>query len=302
MKNIILTGFRDLEYLLKGFRESELIFIGGRPFTGKSTLALSIAENVVEHQKIPILFFSLEMSKEGLLDSTKEMGWKNQNDFIIDDEPGISIDDLIIRSRAYKKENKIGLIIIDYLQLLSDEGSETMQIKMLNITQKLKKLALELSIPIILFSQHLRVVENREDHRPILQDLRYIGAIEQDLDIVIFLYRDEFYNKDTKHRGITEIIVAKNHRGKIGTIELAFNAELRRFESVKEKVIKIESRGIEFEKDILKSFLTQGYDLMEEKLIDTSECRMRIYIFRKEEKGILKTSTVKIKLAENASQ
>ncbi len=268
MKNIILTGFRDFDYLLKGLRESELIFVGGRPCTGKSTFALNIAQNVVEHQKIPTLFFCLEES--------------------------ISIDDLIIKSRAHKKLDKIGLIIIDYLQLLWDEGFETAQSRTSSITQKLKKLALELSIPIIVFSQLPKVFRNRGDYRPILQDLRCIGAIEQDLDIVIFLYRDEFYNKTTECKGITEMIVAKNYRGDVGAIELAFNQKLRRFVNVPEKVIKIESRGIEFEKDILKSYLEKGYDLIEEKLIDTSKYRMRIYIFRKEENGILKITTVEL--------
>lgn len=294
MENILLTGFRDLDYLLKGSRESELIFIGGRPCTGKSTLALNIAQNVTEHQNIPTLFFSLEASKEQLLARAKEMGWENQNGFIVDDEPEISIDDLIIKSRAHKKADKIGLIIIDYLQLLRYEGFETAQLRTSSITQKLKRLAMELSIPIIVFSQHPKVLRNRDDHRPILQDLRYIGAIEQDLDRVIFLYRDEFYNETTEHKGITEIIVAKNYRGSVGIIELAFNPEMCKFTSLNEEVIKFETTGIQSEKNILNSFLTQGYDLMEERLINTSECRTRNYVFRKEENGIMKTTSAVI--------
>ena len=211
MKEIVLTGFDDLDYQMNGFRESELILIAARPSMGKRSFALNVAHNVTTNQNIPTLFFSLEMSKEQLLNRINNMSWQNKEKLIIDDEPGISVDELISKSRRYKEEKDIGLIVIDYLQVLWDKGNVSRQLEMTIITQKLNKFACEMSIPIIIISQLPRMIDRRENRKPTLQDLRYFGAIEQEFDTIIYLYRDEIYNNDTDRKGIAEIIVPKCH-------------------------------------------------------------------------------------------
>ena len=141
MENIVLTGFRDLDYQMKGLRGSELIFIGARPGMGKSSFVLNIARNVTDRQNIPAVYFSLEMSKEFVLKQIEKMEWGDKSEFIIDDTPALSIDELIIRSQRYRDEFGIGLIIVDYLELLRDEGAKSRQQEVSGITQKLKELA-----------------------------------------------------------------------------------------------------------------------------------------------------------------
>ena len=229
MENNILTGFCDLDELTKGIGDSELIFIGARPGIGKTSFSLNIAKYVVEKQKIPTVFFSLEMSEEQVRKCIANMEWHLKSDLIIDDTPAITVEEIASKCKKLKEERKLGLIIIDYLQLLEDEETnrncDSKRKKMSSVMYKLKKLACELSTPVIVTSHMPRPIERRENKRPILQDLRLVGDVEQNADIIIFLYRDECYNKDTEQKGIAEVIVAKRRVGKSGTIELAFLSE-----------------------------------------------------------------------------
>lgn len=233
MENIILTSFCDLDELTKGIRDSEIIFLGARPGIGKTSFSLNIAQNVVEKQKIPTAFFSLEMSEEQVRKRIANMEWNPKSDLIIDDTPAITVEELESKCRELKEERQIGLIIIDYLQLLDDEEAnrncDSSQKKISSIMQKLKKVACELSIPIIVTSQMPKTIDRRENKRPILQDLELVGAVEQNADTIIFLYRDEYYNKDTECKGIAEVIVAKCTGGKMGIVELAFLSEMGLF-------------------------------------------------------------------------
>lgn len=324
MKNIIMTGFQELDYLLKGFRDSELIFVGARPSMGKTTFMLNIARNTILAQNIPTLFFSLEMSREQLLDCIKRMGGAPTSNLIIDDTPALSVDALAAKTRKYIEENNIGLIIIDYLQLLcddeyrelSDKNIYSRKIETSYIIQKLKKLACELSVPIVTTSQHPRMAERREDHRPKLSDLRKIGDIEQYIDTAIFLYRDDYYNKDTEFKGITEIIVAKQDRRNVGTVELAFVNHLGLFLDIERKYLNIEVTGSnkgandgrqgkkyfyyeDFEKDILKMFLMHKYDLVDIGFCEGKGHRIRTYVFSKKIKEIWRKYPVFIIKREN---
>lgn len=315
MDNIVLTGFTDIDYQMKGFRDSELILIAARPSMGKTSFALNIARNVTTNQNITTLFYSLELSKKQILYRTRNIAWEDKTKFIIDDEPGISVDELIIKSRRYKSEQDIGLIIIDYLQLLRDEGLESRQLEMSIITQKLKKLACEISIPIIVISQYPHTIDHREDKKPILQDLRYIGAIEQDFDTIMFLYRDEIYNNDTDEKGITEVIVPKCYCRNIATVWLYFFSDRCNFANLSDgvKSLKIEiSRpdteykdlgkrirylgDKEFEKNVLKTFLEKGYDLMNEESYGKGKCTTRIYTFGRVVASVWSTCYAEIKV------
>ena len=315
MEEIVLTGFEDLDYQMKGFRDSELILIAARPSMGKTSFALNIARNVTTNQNITTLFYSLELSKEQILYRTRNMAWKDKTKFIIDDEPGISVDELIIKSRRYKEEKNIGLIIIDYMQLLRDEGLESRQLEMSIITQKLKKLACEISIPIIVISQYPHTIDHRKDKKPILQDLRYIGAIEQDFDTIMFLYRDEIYNNDTDKKGIAEIIVPKCYCRNVADVWLIFISSMCIFANIEHRIKSFEieisrpdleymdsERRIpylgyrEFEKNILKSYLEHGYDLVDEESYSVKKCTTRVYTFGKVEAGVWQTSRVEIKV------
>ena len=250
------TGFRDLDNMLTGMHAGELLLVAARPAMGKTAFALNIAQNAAMKSRIPCAIFSLEMSKEQLatrliamdsmvdsqairtgqladddwselMDSTYKVG---SSPMFIDDTPGITISELRSKCRKYKMENNLGLIIIDYLQLMSGNGrTESRQQEISDISRSLKALARELDVPVVTLSQLSRAVEQRPDHRPMLSDLRESGAIEQDADVVMFLYRDDYYNKDTELKGIAEIIIAKQRNGPIGTVKMAWIPEQTRF-------------------------------------------------------------------------
>ena len=252
------TGFKDLDTYLSGLQPSDFILVAARPSMGKTAFVLNVAENGAIKQQITTVVFSLEMSNvqlvnrmlslESTVDADKiRKGHLDSNDWgkliegadsiaksklIIDDTPGISIAELRSKCRKYKMENNLGLIIIDYLQLMSGSGSgrsEGRQQEVSDISRALKALARELNVPVVTLSQLSRAVEQRPDHRPMLSDLRESGAIEQDADVVMFLYRDDYYNKDTEQKGIAEIIIAKQRNGPIGTVKMAWLPEQTRF-------------------------------------------------------------------------
>ena len=250
------TGFKDLDSYLSGLQPSDFVLVAARPSMGKTAFVLNVAENVAIKQGITTAVFSLEMSNvqlvnrmlslESSVDADKlRKGRLDSNDWgkliegadgiaksklIIDDTPGITISELRSKCRKYKMENNLGLVIIDYLQLMSGNGkTDSRQQEISDISRSLKALAREISVPVIALSQLSRAVEQRPDHRPMLSDLRESGAIEQDADIVMFLYRDEYYNKDSPSKGITEVIIAKQRNGPIGTVELVWMGDLCRF-------------------------------------------------------------------------
>ncbi|MBQ9123171.1 MAG: replicative DNA helicase [Lachnospiraceae bacterium] len=252
----IPTGFIDLDYRTAGMQPSDLVLIAARPSMGKTAFVLNIASNVAFKENKCVAIFSLEMSKEqlvnrmlalesrvdsqhirtGLLsdqewaqlvESADEIG---KSSLIIDDTPGISIAELRSKCRKYKMEHDLSMIIIDYLQLMSGSGkSDSRQQEISDISRSLKALARELSVPVLALSQLSRAVEQRPDHRPMLSDLRESGAIEQDADVVMFIYRDDYYNHDTDRKDIAEIIIAKQRNGPIGTVELAWLPSLTKF-------------------------------------------------------------------------
>lgn len=254
----IATGFLDLDYKTAGLQPSDLILVAARPSMGKTAFVLNIAQYVAFHSELCTAIFSLEMSKEQLVnrlfslesrvDAQKlrsgdlsDADWEKliegagtigQSKLIIDDTPGISISELRSKCRKYKLEHDLKLIIIDYLQLMSGSGSrasDSRQQEISEISRSLKGLARELNVPVIALSQLSRAVEQRPDHRPMLSDLRESGAIEQDADVVMFIYRDDYYNKDTEDKGLAEIIIAKQRNGPIGTINLVWLPEYTKF-------------------------------------------------------------------------
>ena len=252
----IPTGFYDLDYKMAGLQNSDLILIAARPSMGKTAFALNIAEYVTVKQNVTTVIFSLEMSKEQLakrilamnsrvdsqklrtgdlsdeewmdiVDSAKTIGETN---LIIDDTPGISVGELRSKCRKLKIEKNLGLVMIDYIQLMTGgKRAESRQQEISEISRSLKALAREIDAPIIALSQLSRKVESRDDKRPMLSDLRESGAIEQDADVVMFIYRDEYYNKDTENPGVTEIIIGKQRNGPIGTVRLGWKSELTKF-------------------------------------------------------------------------
>ena len=252
----IATGFTDLDYRTAGMQPSDLILIAARPSMGKTAFALNIAQNVAFKQNKCVAIFSLEMSKEQLVNRmfslesnvdaqklrTGQMAddeWERliesasligRSNLIIDDTPGISVSELRSKCRKYKMEHDLSMIIIDYLQLMTGNGrSDSRQQEISEISRSLKAVARELSVPVIALSQLSRAVEQRPDHRPMLSDLRESGAIEQDADVVMFIYRDDYYNKDTDKKGVSEIIIAKQRNGPIGTVELLWLAQYTKF-------------------------------------------------------------------------
>ncbi|MCQ2519673.1 MAG: replicative DNA helicase [Lachnospiraceae bacterium] len=254
----IPTGFLDLDYRTAGLQPSDLILVAARPSMGKTAFALNIAQNVAMKAKKCMAIFSLEMSKEQLVNrmfslqsgvdaqklrigNLSDAEWEQlvigageigESKLIIDDTPGISISELRSKCRKYKLEFGLSLVMIDYLQLMTgSSGSKDIsrQQEISDISRSLKSLARELNVPVIALSQLSRAVEQRPDHRPMLSDLRESGAIEQDADVVMFIYRDDYYNKDTDKKGISEIIIAKQRNGPIGTVELAWLPELTKF-------------------------------------------------------------------------
>ena len=253
----IATGFIDLDYRTAGMQPSDLVLIAARPSMGKTAFVLNIAQHVAFKMNQTVAIFSLEMSKEQLVNrlfsleskvdaqklrtgNLSDNDWEKlietagiigKSNLIIDDTPGISISELRSKCRKYKLEHGLKMIIIDYLQLMSGSGrgNDSRQQEISDISRSLKALARELAVPVLALSQLSRAVEQRPDHRPMLSDLRESGAIEQDADVVMFISRDDYYNKDTEKKGIAEIIVAKQRNGPIGTIELVWLPEYTKF-------------------------------------------------------------------------
>lgn len=257
----IRSGFIDLDNKLSGLNNSDLILVAARPAMGKSAFAINIATNVAIKSNIPVVIFNLEMSKEqvanrilcseALVDSNKvrtgqmeDSDWEklastlgplSAAEIYIDDTPGISIMEIRAKARKLKLEKNIGLIVIDYLQLIQGTGKKgaNREQEISEISRSLKILAKELDVPVIALSQLSRAAEQRQDHRPMLSDLRESGAIEQDADIVMFIYRDDYYNQESDKKGIAEIILAKHRGGSIGTIELVWLANFTKFANYK---------------------------------------------------------------------
>ena len=254
----IPTGFIDLDYKLSGLQRSDLVLIAARPSMGKTAFVLNIAQHVAFRQNLAVAIFSLEMSKEQLVNrlfsleshvdaqilrtgNLSDTDWEKliegagtigRSRMIIDDTSGISISEMRSKCRKYKLEIGLDLIIIDYLQLMSGSGgrkNESRQQEISEISRSLKGLARELNVPVIALSQLSRAVEQRTDKRPMLSDLRESGAIEQDADVCMFIYRDDYYNPDTEDKNIAEIIIAKQRNGPIGAVRLAWMPQYTRF-------------------------------------------------------------------------
>ena len=254
----IPTGFIDLDYKLSGLQRSDLVLIAARPSMGKTAFVLNIAQHVAFRQNKAVAIFSLEMSKEQLVNrlfsleshvdaqilrtgNLSDTDWEKliegagtigSSRMIIDDTSGITISEMRSKCRKYKLEMGLDLIIIDYLQLMSGSNSrknESRQQEISEISRSLKGLARELNVPVLALSQLSRAVEQRTDKRPMLSDLRESGAIEQDADVCMFIYRDDYYNPDTEDKNIAEIIIAKQRNGPIGTVRLAWMPQYTRF-------------------------------------------------------------------------
>ena len=253
----IPTGFIDLDYKTSGMQPSDLVLLAARPSMGKTAFVLNLVDYIAVRKGLPCMVFSLEMSKEQLVnrmlamesnvDSQKlrtgsltDADWDavvegigiiGNSKLIIDDTPGISITELRSKCRKMKLEYGLQMIIIDYLQLMTGSGktSDNRQQEISEISRSLKALAREMNAPVIALSQLSRACETRQDHRPMLSDLRESGAIEQDADVVMFLYRDDYYNKDTDKPNVAEVIIAKQRYGPIGTVELLWRPEFTKF-------------------------------------------------------------------------
>ena len=252
------TGFIDLDYKTSGFQPSDFILIAARPSMGKTAFVLNVVDHVTVRRGTPCMVFSLEMSKEQLVNRMLSMesnvdsqklrtgtltdsdwdavveggGVTGSSKLIIDDTPGISITELRSKCRKAKLEHDIGIVIIDYLQLMTGSGgrgSDNRQQEISEISRSLKALARELQAPVVALSQLSRACETRTDHRPMLSDLRESGAIEQDADVVMFLYRDDYYNKDSEMKDMAEVIIAKQRNGPIGTVNLVWMPQYTKF-------------------------------------------------------------------------
>ena len=256
----IPTGFIDLDYKTSGMQPSDFVLIAARPSMGKTAFVLNLVDHVAVKKGYPCMIFSLEMSKEQLVnrmlsmesnvDSQKlrtgsltDSDWDavvegigviGRSKLIIDDTPGISITELRSKCRKMKLEYGLNMVIIDYLQLMSGSGKsgENRQQEVSEISRSLKALARELNAPVIALSQLSRACETRQDHRPMLSDLRESGSIEQDADVVMFLYRDDYYNKDTDNPNVAEVIIAKQRNGPIGTVNLLWRPEYTKFANI----------------------------------------------------------------------
>lgn len=259
----ISTGFIDLDYKTAGLHNSDLIIIAARPAMGKSAFAINIATNAAIMSNLPVAIFNLEMSKEqvgsrilcseAMVDSNKvrtgqlddddwmklasTLGRLSEAPIYIDDTPGISIMEVRAKCRKLKLEKNIGLVVIDYLQLVQGSGKKnsSREQEISEISRSLKILAKELDIPVIALSQLSRGAEKRDDKRPMLSDLRESGAIEQDADIVMFLYRDDYYNEDSEKKNIAEVILAKHRGGSTGTVDLAWMGSYTKFANLDKK-------------------------------------------------------------------
>ena len=259
----VSTGFADLDYKTSGLHGSELIILAARPAMGKSAFAINIATNAAVQSKVPVVIFNLEMSKdqignrilcsEALVDSNKiktgqiedqdwmklasTLGVLSDAPIYIDDTPGITVMEIRAKCRKLKMEKNIGLIVIDYLQLIQGSGKKnaSREQEISEISRSLKILAKELNVPVIALSQLSRTAEKRDDKRPMLSDLRESGAIEQDADIVIFLYRDDYYNEDSEEKNVAEVIMAKHRGGSTGTVKLAWMPSYTKFANLERR-------------------------------------------------------------------
>jgi replicative DNA helicase len=256
----ITTSFYDLDAMTSGFGRSDLIILAGRPSMGKTALGLQIAYNIAKEHQLPVAIFSLEMSQEQLAQRllaseseiesnrlrsgrisqseleplSKAMANLSELPIYIDDNANLTVTQMRSQVRRLQSEQgkKLGLVLLDYLQLMEGSGSDNRVQELSRITRNLKGLAREINVPVIALSQLSRGVEARTNKRPMMSDLRESGSIEQDADLVIMLYRDEYYNPDTVDRGIAEVIVTKHRNGPTGTIKLLFKAELTKFLSL----------------------------------------------------------------------
>ncbi|MDO5477109.1 MAG: replicative DNA helicase [Eubacteriales bacterium] len=254
------TGFIDLDNRTAGLQPADFILIAARPSMGKTALVLNIAEYLTMRENRCVAIFSLEMSKEQLVNrlfamqshveaqkirtgDLTEAEWAEviesagnigESRLIIDDTPAITVAEMRSKCRKYKMEFGLEIVIIDYLQLMSGSGrsGDSRQQEISDISRSLKALARELNVPVVALSQLSRAVESRPNHRPMLSDLRESGAIEQDADLVMFIYRDDYYNEDSDKKGIAEIIIAKQRNGPIGTVELSWQPQLTKFASL----------------------------------------------------------------------
>ena len=258
------TGFKDLDTYLSGLQPSDFVLVAARPSMGKTAFVLNLVDHVAVRKGLPCMIFSLEMSKEQLVNRMLAMesnvdaqklrngnltdsdwdaivegiGVIGNSKMIIDDTPGISIMELRSKCRKVKLEHGLDLVMIDYLQLMSGSGKngDNRQQEISEISRSLKAIARELSVPVIALSQLSRACETRTDHRPMLSDLRESGAIEQDADVVMFLYRDEYYNPDSEKKNLAEVIVAKQRNGATGSVELVWLGQYTKFAN-KERVM-----------------------------------------------------------------
>lgn len=265
----VASGFSDLDRKTSGFQPSDLVIIAARPAMGKTSFVLNIAEHAALHAKVPVAIFSLEMSKEqlvnrmlcsealvdsqkvktGMLDDddwqkiARSVGPLSEAPIYIDDTAGISIMEIRAKCRRLKMKKNIGLVIIDYLQLMQGRGkTENRQQEISDISRSLKILAKEINVPIIALSQLSRSAETRTDHRPMLSDLRESGAIEQDADMVMFLYREDYYKPDTDKKNVAEVIIAKNRNGSTGSVDLVWMGQFTKFGDL-EKLVNIPKVG-----------------------------------------------------------
>ncbi|HPU36329.1 MAG TPA: replicative DNA helicase, partial [Bacillota bacterium] len=250
------TSFSDLDRLCSGLQPSDFIILAGRPSMGKTSLGLCIAYNAALKHNIPVAIFSLEMSKEQLVQrilcaearvdqhrirsgDLDEDDWRKLHEtarvlakapIYIDDTPALSVRQVRAKARQLKAEKGLGLILIDYLQMMTgSRRSENRQQEISEISRSLKGLAKELNIPVLALAQLSRSVEQRPNKRPVMSDLRESGSLEQDADLIMFIYRDEYYNPDSEKKGIAEIIISKHRNGPVGTVELVFLKELTKF-------------------------------------------------------------------------
>lgn len=252
-------GYYDLDAMTQGFQRSDLIIVAGRPSMGKTSFVMNIARNIAAFHKLPVAIYSLEMSKEQLVQRllasevriesgrlragrVSQQEWEplghaisslSQVPIFIDDTPNISVTEIRSKARRLQAEQGgvLGLILLDYLQLM-DGGSDNRVQELSKITRSLKALARELSVPVIALSQLSRGVESRTNKRPMMSDLRESGAIEQDADLIMMLYRDEYYNPDTPDRGIAEVIISKHRNGPTGTVKLLFESQFTQFRNL----------------------------------------------------------------------
>lgn len=262
----IPTGFKDMDNILAGLQRSDLIVLAARPSMGKTALSLNLAHNVAVKSSQPVLVFSLEMSKEQLVDRLlsaeagvdawnlrtgnltdadfvkigQAMGTLSEAQIYIDDSPGITVSDLRTKARREAHKRPLGLIVVDYLQLMSggsrftgDGGNRVQEIS--EISRGLKGIARELNVPLIALSQLSRSVESRHPKIPQLADLRESGSIEQDADVVMFLYREDYYDPDTERKHLTDVLIKKHRNGPVGAVELYFDAQKQRFRSLAKK-------------------------------------------------------------------